>query len=106
MQYVLPPFQTTKLSSTPIAIHSVTVANHQAEFHHYDPLSNINISSPQDCHVHPELKRKIYSAMAEGDEGELSIAIPKEVHLKQSGHAAVGHTFSEGKYISFIFNLT
>ncbi|TFK17374.1 TATA-binding protein associated factor Taf2 [Coprinopsis marcescibilis] len=41
----------------------------------------------QDCHRHAELKRKLYSAMQECDEGELSIAIPKEVPLKQSGQA-------------------
>jgi transcription initiation factor TFIID subunit 2 len=42
----------------------------------------------QDCHRHPELKRKIYSALQESDEGELSIAIPTEVPLKQSGHSS------------------
>jgi transcription initiation factor TFIID subunit 2 len=87
------------------AIHSVTVASHQADFVHLDPLAQINISTPQDCHTYPELKRKIYSALAEGDEGELSIAIPKEVSLRQSGHA--GHSMasglaSEGEYISLL----
>lgn len=52
----------------------------------------------QDCHRHPELKRKVYSALQESDEGELSIAIPKEVHLKQSGHAhASGLVYSESE---------
>ncbi|KAG9313991.1 hypothetical protein JVU11DRAFT_4768 [Chiua virens] len=74
------------------AIHSVTVASHQAEFVHHDPLAHINISTPQDCHTYPELKRKLYSALAEGDEGELSIAIPKEVSLRQSGHG--GHSMA------------
>lgn len=77
----------------------MTVASHQAEFVHHDPLTNINISNPQDCHNHPELKRKLYSAMAESDEGELSIAIPKEVSLKQSGHAATGAIQSEGEFV-------
>jgi transcription initiation factor TFIID subunit 2 len=66
------------------------VGSHTADFIHRDPLSNINISSPQDCHNHLELRRKVYSALAESDEGELSIALPKEVHLKQSGHSEVG----------------
>jgi len=44
----------------------------------------------QDCHRHPELKRKIYSALQESDEGELSIAIPTEVPLKQSVHSSSG----------------
>lgn len=73
----------------------MTVSSHPAEFVHNDPLSNLNISNAQDCHTHPELKRKLYSALAEGDEGELSIAIPKEVSLRQSGHAATG-IVSEG----------
>ena len=81
---------------TPSAIHSVNVASHPAEFIHHDPLSNINIPNPQDCHNHPELKRKVYSALAEADEGELSIAIPREVSLKQSGHATTGNVVSEG----------
>jgi transcription initiation factor TFIID subunit 2 len=83
------------------AIHSVSVASHPADFVHHDPLAQINISNPQDCHTYPELKRKIYSALAEGDEGELSIAIPKEVSLRQTGHAnhslLNGH-LSEGKF--------
>lgn len=67
---------------------------------HHDPLANLSVSNPQDCHTYPELKRKLYSALAEGDEGELSIAIPKEVKLKQSGHAAAGLIPSEGKFIA------
>ncbi|KAG6911349.1 hypothetical protein DXG01_001020 [Tephrocybe rancida] len=49
----------------------------------------------QDCHRHPELKRKLYAALQEGDEGELAISIPKEVPLKQSGQIATGSVFSE-----------
>jgi transcription initiation factor TFIID subunit 2 len=80
-------------------IHSVTVGSQQAEFTHHDPLSNINISSAQDCHNHPELKRKVYSALAECDEGELSIVIPREVQLQQSENLAAG-IFSEGELYS------
>ncbi|OCH90063.1 hypothetical protein OBBRIDRAFT_793679 [Obba rivulosa] len=82
--------KTIHLHSRQCTIHSVTVSSHPAEFVHNDPLSNLSISNAQDCHNHPELKRKLYSALAEGDEGELSIAIPKEVSLRQSGHAAMG----------------
>lgn len=78
-----------------VAIHSVSVASHQADFVHHDPLAHINISNPQDCHTYPELKRKLYSALAEGDEGELSIAIPKEVSLRQTGHA--NHSIANGR---------
>ncbi|KAI9462278.1 hypothetical protein BJY52DRAFT_1203123 [Lactarius psammicola] len=64
------------------------VASHRAEFSR----------TPQDVHTHPELKRKIYSALAEGDEGELSIAIPKEVPLKVSGSLHASFAASEGNY--------
>ncbi|KAF9245714.1 hypothetical protein BU15DRAFT_85416 [Melanogaster broomeanus] len=86
--------RTIHLHSRQCTIHSVTVASHQADFIHHDPLTHINISTPQDCHTYPELKRKIYSALAEGAEGELSISIPKEVALRQSGH--VGHSMASG----------
>ncbi|KAF5392476.1 hypothetical protein D9757_002262 [Collybiopsis confluens] len=68
------------------AVHSVHVGGHPAEFVHNDPLFNLThgISEP-DCHRHPELKRKLYSALQESDEGELAIAIPKEVSLKPTG---------------------
>lgn len=75
----------------------MTVASHSVDFVHNDPLSNLNISNAQDCHSHLELKRKVYSALAEGDEGELSIAIPREVIIRQSGHVAIGIA-SEGAH--------
>ena len=86
------------LTKSRTAIHTVTVAGHEADFTHHDPLSNITIGGPNeapDCHRHPELKRKIYSALQEGDEGELAIAIPREVPLKQSGHLLSGPVSSE-----------
>lgn len=83
------------------AIHSVTVASHPADFVYHDPLGNLNISNAQDVHLHPELKRRVYSALAEGDEGELSIAIPKEVSVRQSGHAAAG-IVSEGASVEYL----
>lgn len=86
------------LTELQIAIHNVTVAGHQADFTHHDPLSNITIGAPNeatDCHRHPELKRKIYSALQEGDEGELGITIPREVPLKQFGHVSSEMVFSE-----------
>ncbi|KAF8157369.1 hypothetical protein K438DRAFT_1986684 [Mycena galopus ATCC 62051] len=44
-------------------------------------------NEPLDYHRHPELKRKLYSALQESEEGELSIVIPQEVALKQSGQS-------------------
>ncbi|KAJ6541894.1 hypothetical protein B0H19DRAFT_1175115 [Mycena capillaripes] len=82
--------RTINLHARQCIISTVTVANHQAEFTHHDPLANLSVGAPNeplDCHRHPELKRKLYSALQEGDEGELSIAIPAEVALKQSGHS-------------------
>ncbi|KAI6031377.1 hypothetical protein BKA83DRAFT_4199448 [Pisolithus microcarpus] len=86
--------RTIHLHARQCTIHLVTVASHQADFVHCDPLAGVNISTPQDCHTYPELKRKIYSALAEGDEGELSIAIPKEVSLRQLGQS--GHPTASG----------
>lgn len=82
-----------------LAIQTVTVANVPAEFTHHDPLANITVGAPNeplDCHRHPELKRKIYSALQESDEGELSIGIPVEVALKHSGQS-VNPVVSEGE---------
>lgn len=78
-------------------IDSVTVASHPADFVHSDPIANLSVSDATDVHHHPELKRKVYSALQEGDEGELSIAIPKEVSLRQSGHRSMSGLVSEGK---------
>ncbi|KIK70503.1 hypothetical protein GYMLUDRAFT_32530 [Collybiopsis luxurians FD-317 M1] len=78
--------KTILLHSRQCTIHSVHVGSHPAEFVHNDPLSNLTNGIPEpDCHRHPELKRKLYSALQEGDEGELAIAIPKEVSLKPTG---------------------
>jgi len=90
MRYVSEDIQTTQyeLIYAFVAIQSVTVAGHPADFSHVDPLTNMTMGGPteaQDCHRHPELKRKIYSALQESDEGELSISIPADVSLKQSG---------------------
>ncbi|KAJ6520284.1 hypothetical protein C8R45DRAFT_55863 [Mycena sanguinolenta] len=83
--------KTINLHSRQCTIQTVTVANLPAEFTHHDPLANLTVGGPQneplDCHRHPELKRKLYSALQESDEGELSIAIPLEVALKHSGHS-------------------
>ncbi|KAF8665397.1 hypothetical protein AX16_000416 [Volvariella volvacea WC 439] len=87
--------RTIYLHSRQCTIHKVLIGGHVADFVHHDSLANISMSSssnsdPQDCHRHAELKRKVYSAMAESDEGELAITIPKAVSLKQSGHITAG----------------
>ncbi|KAF8204343.1 hypothetical protein K438DRAFT_1716031 [Mycena galopus ATCC 62051] len=82
--------RTINLHARQCTIQSVTVANLAAEFIHHDPLASLTIGAPNeplDCHRHPELKRKLYSALQESDEGELSIVIPQEVALKQSGQS-------------------
>ena len=70
-----------------LAIHKVLVGNHHADFVHFDSLTHLTTNAPSDVHTHPELKRKLYSALADGDEGELSILIPREVVISPSGHA-------------------
>ena len=73
----------------------MTVAQEQADFVHYDPLANLSTSKGNDVHAHPELKRKLYSALAEGDEGELSIAIPDNT-VRASGRGSVAGFGSDG----------
>ncbi|KAI0348152.1 hypothetical protein BDW22DRAFT_1480005 [Trametopsis cervina] len=82
--------RTIHLHSRQCTIHSVTVASQHTDFVHNDPLANLAVSNSSDCHTHAELKRKVYSALAEGDEGELSIAVPKELIIRQSGHGSAG----------------
>ena len=76
-------------------IQSVTVASYPTEFVHYDAVANLNVSNPSDCHRFSELKRKLYSALAEGDEGELSIAIPKEVPIRLVPKENRGHGYRD-----------
>ncbi|CAK5264367.1 unnamed protein product [Mycena citricolor] len=84
--------KTINLHSRQCTIQDVTVANLKADFIHHDPLANLSVGNPGeplDCHRHPELKRKLYSALQESEEGELSIAVPLEVALKYSGSSLV-----------------
>lgn len=81
------------------AIHNVTVGGHQADFVHHDAIANISMGASNeahDCHRHPELKRKVYSALQESDEGELSVTIPKEVSLKQTSSTNV--VYNDGMF--------
>jgi hypothetical protein len=86
-------------SRLPPVIQSVTVASYPAEFVHYDAVANLNVSNPADCHRFSELKRKLYSALAEGDEGELSIAIPKEVPIRLVPKENRGHGYRDSMSI-------
>jgi len=52
---------------------------------HNDPLTNFASSDITDCHKHPELKRRLYSAYAECDEGELAIPLPRQVSVQNAG---------------------
>ncbi|GAB1524178.1 hypothetical protein RhiTH_007331 [Rhizoctonia solani] len=56
----------------------------QADFVHTDPTQAVTVSDTTDVHLHPELKRKLFAAGAEADEGELSIAIPPSFSLHPS----------------------
>ena len=87
-------------------IQSVTVASYLAEFVHYDTVANLNVSNPSDCHRFSELKRKLYSALAEGDEGELSIAIPKEVPIRLVPKENRGHGYRDSVSCSRTIHLS
>ncbi|QRV80287.1 bromodomain associated protein [Ceratobasidium sp. AG-Ba] len=71
-------------------IHSVGVtaapgaATIKADFVHHDPTQAVTVSNPADVHLYPELKRRLFGAAAEADEGELSIAIPTSFALHPS----------------------
>ncbi|KAG8920123.1 hypothetical protein FRC01_000907 [Tulasnella sp. 417] len=61
----------------------VTVAGAVSDYIHYDPLVNIHVANRSDVHLYPEIKRKLYSALSEGDEGELSIGLPADLVTRQ-----------------------
>lgn len=42
----------------------------------------MTVSKPEEFNGYPELKRKLYSALSESDEGELSIGIPPQVTIE------------------------
>ncbi|THH09339.1 hypothetical protein EW145_g2091 [Phellinidium pouzarii] len=83
--------KTIYLHSRQCNISAVQVGGYNVQdWAYFDPVSNIVSSDITDCHRHPELKRKLYSAFAECDEGELAIPIPRQVSVKSSGHANGG----------------
>ncbi|KAG8708250.1 hypothetical protein FRC09_001362 [Ceratobasidium sp. 395] len=71
-------------------IHGVSVAaapgaeSTKADFVHHDPTQTVAVSDATDVHLYPELKRRLFGAAAEADEGELSIAIPNGFALHPS----------------------
>jgi hypothetical protein len=77
-----------------VAIHSVSIGKQDVEFAHQDNVTELQLSGATetevwDCHRHLELRRKLYSALQEGDEGELAIAIPKEWVYQTTSEGAV-----------------
>ncbi len=68
--------RTIHLHSRQCDIHGITVGGEATDYSLMDPFTNLAPSKPDDVHSIPELKRKLYSALSEADEGELSIAIP------------------------------
>ncbi|KZS93535.1 hypothetical protein SISNIDRAFT_441399 [Sistotremastrum niveocremeum HHB9708] len=76
-------------------IETITVASYKAEFLHHDPIASLNLVNPSDFHSYPEYKRKLFSALAECDDGELAIAVPPQVSLKQADVSAIGVIHSE-----------
>ncbi|KAI0830772.1 hypothetical protein BC628DRAFT_1355553 [Trametes gibbosa] len=86
--------KTIHLHARQCDIHSVTVGSFEADFVHHDPFAHLNLSNA-DVHNHPELKRRVYSALSEGDEGELSICFPQEVAVTPSGSRTQAGIISE-----------
>lgn len=72
-------------------VHAVSVAaapgaeTTKADFVHHDPTQTVAVSDATDVHLYPELKRRLFGAAAEADEGELSIAIPAAFPLHPVG---------------------
>ncbi|KAH9858258.1 hypothetical protein C2E23DRAFT_892071 [Lenzites betulinus] len=87
--------KTIHLHARQCDIHSVTVGSFQADFVHHDPFAHLSVSNAGDVHNHPELKRRVYSALSEGDEGELSICFPQEVAVTPSGSRTQAGIVSE-----------
>lgn len=86
---IYPCFFITILLHSLTAITAVQVAGYTVtDWAFHDPLSGVITSDLTDVHKHPELKRKIYSSLAESDEGELAIPIPRQVAVKSTGHAS------------------
>lgn len=73
---LIPTLRTIHIHSRQCTIHSISVGDTPADFVLHDPLSNLGPTKTDDVHSFPEVKRKLYSALSEADEGELSIAIP------------------------------
>lgn len=57
---------------------------------YHDPLTSVYTSDITDCHKHPELKRKLYSAYSEAEEGELAIPLPRQVSVRSAGQGILG----------------
>ncbi|KAF8323748.1 hypothetical protein DL93DRAFT_8248 [Clavulina sp. PMI_390] len=68
--------RTLHLHSRQCTIDNVSVAGQPADFVLQDPQSNLGPSKPDDVHGFAEMKRKMFTAFSEADEGELSIALP------------------------------
>ena len=71
--------RTIHIHSRQCTIHRVTIADNVADFVLHDPFANLGPTKPDDVHSFPEIKRKVFSALSDADEGELSIAIPSSL---------------------------
>lgn len=76
---IIPTLRTIHIHSRQCTIHSVSVAQNSADFVVTDPFANLGPSKPDDVHSFPEIKRKVFSAFSNADEGELSISLPSSL---------------------------
>lgn len=72
----LSTLRTIHLHSRECDIHSISVAGETADYVLQDYFSSLGPSKADDVHSFPEIKRKLFTALADSDEGALSIAIP------------------------------
>jgi transcription initiation factor TFIID subunit 2 len=75
----IPSLRTIHIHSRQCTIHHITIADTAADFVLQDPFANLGPTKPDDVHSFPEIKRKMFSAFSDADEGELSIAIPSSL---------------------------
>jgi hypothetical protein len=72
----IPSLRTIHIHLRQCTIHRVTIADNVADLVLHDPFRNLGPTQPGDVHSFLEIKLKVFSALSDADEGELSIAIP------------------------------
>lgn len=81
--------RTIHLHSRQSVIHRITCAGNDVDYSIVDHLSSATLSNPNDVHLYPELKRKLYAGSSDGIGGEITFSVPADaVQESQSDEAA------------------